>query len=155
MMRMRKNNLDEMQEQKLLKLESNGYWFAFWGLLLSMVVQCLIAGEDLELKTLAGEWIVFMAMALYIAVTCIKNGIWDRYLKPDKRDNLLSGGTAGLAVGIFTFAVSFRNYGHIAAAAVIGVFAAVATFIITFGVLMACAKIYKKKQQHMEEESGE
>lgn len=25
-----KNNLDEMQEQKLLKIEHNGMWFAFW-----------------------------------------------------------------------------------------------------------------------------
>ena len=28
-----KNKLDEMQELKMLKIEHNGCWFAFWGLL--------------------------------------------------------------------------------------------------------------------------
>ena len=30
---MKKSNLDEMQEQELLKVEHNGCWIAFWGLL--------------------------------------------------------------------------------------------------------------------------
>ena len=38
----RKNNLDEMQEQELLKIEHNGCWLAFWGLLISMIVQSCI-----------------------------------------------------------------------------------------------------------------
>ena len=33
---MKKNNLDEMQEQELLKIEHNGCWLAFWGLLAVM-----------------------------------------------------------------------------------------------------------------------
>lgn len=36
---MKKNNLDEMQEQELLKIEHNGCWLAFWGLLAVMAVQ--------------------------------------------------------------------------------------------------------------------
>ena len=32
---MKKSNLDEMQEQELLKIEHNGCWLAFWGLLQS------------------------------------------------------------------------------------------------------------------------
>ena len=37
-MKMRKNNLDEQQEQKLLKIKSRGFWLAFWGLLIGLVV---------------------------------------------------------------------------------------------------------------------
>ena len=32
---MKKSNLDEIQEQELLKIEHNGCWLAFWGLLQS------------------------------------------------------------------------------------------------------------------------
>ena len=37
-----KNNLDEMQEQKLLKIEHNGMWFALWGLIIAIIVQLFI-----------------------------------------------------------------------------------------------------------------
>ncbi len=39
-----KNNLDEMQEQTLLKIESRGMWIAFYGLVISLVVHLLIGG---------------------------------------------------------------------------------------------------------------
>ncbi|MDD7312724.1 MAG: hypothetical protein PUH78_09820 [Clostridia bacterium] len=32
-MKKQKNNLDERQEQTLLRIERNGCWFAFWALL--------------------------------------------------------------------------------------------------------------------------
>ena len=35
----RRNNLDEMQEQKLLHIESRGYWLAFWGLAAALIIQ--------------------------------------------------------------------------------------------------------------------
>ncbi len=41
-----KNNLDEMQEQTLLKIESRGMWIAFYGLVLSLLVHVLIGGEQ-------------------------------------------------------------------------------------------------------------
>ena len=40
----RKNNLDEMQEQKLLHIESKGYWLAFWGLGVSLIIQLIFYG---------------------------------------------------------------------------------------------------------------
>ena len=36
---MKKSNLDEMQEQKLLKIEHNGFWFAFFGLFAAIMIQ--------------------------------------------------------------------------------------------------------------------
>ena len=37
-MRRKKSNLDEMQEQELLKVEHNGCWIAFWGLLAAIII---------------------------------------------------------------------------------------------------------------------
>ena len=96
-MKERKSNLDERQEQALLKIEHNGCWLAFWGLLIAMVVQLIVYGFDMKL--LAGEWIVFMALCLYIWSSCLKQGIWDRQLKPDRKTNLLASLVAGLAFG--------------------------------------------------------
>ena len=42
MFKNKKNQLDEMQEQKLLHIEKNGFWFVFWTLIVSMVVQIIV-----------------------------------------------------------------------------------------------------------------
>ena len=53
--------LDEMQEQKLLKIERNACWLAFWGLAAVLVVQVITIGDNLW-NSIAGEWILFMAI---------------------------------------------------------------------------------------------
>ena len=86
-MKKMKNNLDERQELKLLKIEHNGCWLAFWGLLIALTVQMVLTPD--EPKAMAGEWIVFMALALYLSVACMKNGIWDRKIRPTVKNHLL------------------------------------------------------------------
>ena len=41
----KKNQLDEMQEQKLLHIERNGCWFCFWSLLAAILIQMAVC-ED-------------------------------------------------------------------------------------------------------------
>ena len=36
--KLRRNRLDERQEQKMLQIEHNGCWIAFWGLAISLFV---------------------------------------------------------------------------------------------------------------------
>ena len=75
---MRKNSaLDEMQELELLKIEHNGCWIAFWGLLIALAVQSAAFGNT-DFRTLAGEWAVFMVLAVYLAVACMRRGIWEQ-----------------------------------------------------------------------------
>lgn len=97
-MKKQKNQLDEMQEQKLLQIEHNGCWLAFFGLLISLFVQIFLYGRDF--KIIAGEWAVFMCLAVYIVVSCLKNGIWDRRMAPVASENLkvslLAGGICGI-----------------------------------------------------------
>lgn len=38
----KRSQLDEMQEQKLCKLESRGFWLLWWGLLAAIIVQSLV-----------------------------------------------------------------------------------------------------------------
>ena len=60
----RNNNLDEMQELKLLKLESRGFWLGFIGLFLSIVVQIVIYGSENTTEVYAGEFNVFLSMGI-------------------------------------------------------------------------------------------
>ena len=146
------SNLDEHQEQVLLKIEHNGCWFAFWALFIAMAVESLIYGMG-EVRIMAGEWIIFMCLALYLTIACIKNGIWDRKIKANTSTNLICSLVAGGFVVIFQFFVIYKRYNdHFAGALGAGVFTGIFTFILTFAILELCTKLYKKKREQLEQE---
>ena len=55
-MKLRKSNLDEQQERRLLEIESRGCWLAFWGLLLALIVESVVIKDS---RAIIGEWILF------------------------------------------------------------------------------------------------
>ena len=150
------NKLDEMQEQKMLRIESNGCWLAFWGLLAVLFIQVIIYGyegyRDGSWRYMAGEWIVFMCLALYITIDCIRNGIWDRRLSPTPIVNVCASAIAGVAVGVLNFIVSYRNYHMPVGAIVRGVFAGILVFVLCFAGLTCCTFLYKKRVNRLEQE---
>lgn len=150
-MKKMKNNLDERQELELLRIEHNGCWIAFWGLLVVMVVQ-LIAGIH-GLENLAGEWMVFMCLAFYLMISCIKNGIWDRRMKPDFKTNLIVGSIAAVAMGVIWFTISYRNYHKLAGSIASGVFMSLVTGILCCGALLIASNVYKKRWKKLEDDS--
>lgn len=153
-MKKRKNNLDERQEQKLLQIESSGFWLAFWGLFAAMVIQLFVNGY--KGNQLLGEWIVFMIMGIYVTLSCLKNGIWDRRLNPAPKTNCIISLIAAFVVGIVNFVVIFHNYPNAPlGAAAAGMFTAVGTFVLCMIALTLCASSYKKKLRKMEEEPAE
>lgn len=144
----RRNQLDEMQEQKLCKLESRGFWLLWWGLLVVMVVQSLMG---VKAQDLVGEWILFMAASLYTVAGCIRNGIWDRHLRPNLAANLLGSVVGGL--GIFLFALA-RNGGYWPGALCSGLL----TLVLCFAGLQFTAWLYKQRHnqlEHPEEDEDE
>ncbi|MEE1243007.1 DUF6773 family protein [Frisingicoccus sp.] len=148
-MKKTENKLDEMQEQRLLHIERNGCWFAFWALLISIFVQMLIFGPG-NFKAIAGEWIVFMILAVYLSAACLRNGIWDRRLKPDLKTNLSASLIAAIAAGGILAVINFVSYTEVEAAAVTFVCVAIGVFILTFIALTISAMLYKKRLQDME-----
>ncbi len=153
-MKKSKNNLDERQEQTLLQIEHNGCWLAFWGLAAALVVQRIFF--DYDFRNLAGECIVFAALALYIAVGCLRHGIWDRRLKPNTSSNLAVSLTAALITGILGFVFTVKRFpDKIAGSLASGVVYAVITFTVCFAVLQFSADLFRKKQAKLEEEPQE
>ncbi len=153
-MKKSRNNLDERQEQTLLRIESNGCWLAFWGLAAALVVQRIFF--DFDFRNLAGECIVFAALALHIAVGCIRQGIWDRRLKPNTSSNLMVSLVAALICGILGFVRTVKNYpDKIAGSLASGIVYAMITFTVCFAVLQFSADLFRKKQAKLEEEPQE
>ena len=95
-----KNNLDEMQEQKLLHIEQRSFWLAFWMLIAAILVQQLLGGDS---RSFMGECIILAVVGVYMVVTCLKNGLWDRQLSPTPKTNfgisLLTGAVMGSVWG--------------------------------------------------------
>ena len=147
-MKKMKNNLDERQELNLLKIEHNGCWFAFWGLLAVMVIQMFL--ENGSPKNLAGEWIVFMCLAVYLSGACMKNGIWDRKLKPNFTTNAIVSGIAAAAGGGIWFAISYQNYHNFIGSIMTGIFVFFSIGSLCLAALVVSSKIYKKRVEKLE-----
>ena len=89
----KKNQLDEMQEQTMRKIESHGFWLLWYSLLAAWIVQTVFGAADKA----AGECVVFMIGCIYMVVACLRNGLWERHLS-DKAPGqccVFSGGCGG------------------------------------------------------------
>ena len=146
---MRKSNLDEMQEQALLKIEHNGCCLAFWGLLAAMGIQMLLKVPG---KAMLGEWIVFMALCVYLLAACLRQGIWDRHLKANPKTNLVVSAVAGVAVSVF-FGVLFReNASELLDYLLISTIPGITVFILCFALMTVCSALYKKRRDKLDRE---
>lgn len=150
-MRNKKNKLDEMQEQKLLQIEKNGMWLTFWGLLIAMVVQLVIYGSDAK-EQIIGEWIVFMCLAVYMVINCLRIGVWDRRWEANARTNLLFSAVASVITGFVMAAINYRSYQMIGEAIVTFVINVIFLFIILMIGLTFASYLYKKRLEKLEKE---
>ena len=145
---MKKSNLDEMQEQALLKIEHNGCWLAFWGLLAAMALQMMMRVPG---RQMLGEWIVFMALSLYIVIACLRKGIWDRHLKANWKTNLIVSLLAAVATGIFVILSNpylSEPLDYVLVAGLTGGF----TFVLCFAALSVCTKLYRNRRNKLDKE---
>lgn len=154
MFKNKKSNLDEMQENKLLHIERNGCWFAFWALFAIIIIQMMISRENV-IERLAGEWIVFMCLALYLGIDCIRNGIWDRKLKADPKTNVLMSMLAGVITGALNGSMNYIEFGFWQGALWTVVINFVLVTVVCFVALTLCTTLYKKRLNRMEEQYEE
>ena len=137
----KKNQLDEMQEQTLRKIESRGFWLMWWGLFAVMVFQVMMQADSSQM---AGEWIVFMASCLYTIEECLRNGIWDRHIKANLSTSIVGSLIGGVVSAVI---IAFATHSLIVAA-VTGVI----TVVFIFALMQAAISVYKKCHQELENE---
>lgn len=155
-MKNNKSNLDEQQEQVLLKIEHNACWFSFWGLLIAIVVQIFIYGVSDCMKYVAGEWIAFMCLSIYLSIASLKKGIWDRKLKANARTNAFVSVISATICGIISTILILQEYpDKIVGCLATGVFMGVLIFTLTFIALEISRKLLNKKIHELEKEPEE
>ena len=149
-----KNNLDEMQEQKLLHIEKDAFWLLYCLIGLDVIVKCITGKPKWE--TLS-EALCFFAVGIFVVCRCIKNGIWDRRIRADSRSNMILSAIAGIVVAVMNIPVYYWNAGNrftpglLAAMLISGIF----TFILTFFFISVCTGLYKRKKKQLEEQEDE
>lgn len=102
----RTNRLDEMQNQKLMKLEEYGFWIMFWTLLASIVVQLILG---CSLKEVLGEIVVFLIGSVYLTATTLKNGLWERTSTPSRKGNAAVSAVPAILIGIINVLKIIQN----------------------------------------------
>lgn len=150
-MKLRKNNLDEQQERKLLEIESRGFWLAFWGLLVGLVIQSLVMKSE-SMMIITGEWIMFMILSLYLALSCIHAGIWDRRMDMSRKTRLTISLIAALCTALFMFGFTFLRYHKPLGSLYAGAFVGFLTFAACFVAVTVAARITKKRQDELNAE---
>lgn len=148
-----KSNLDEMQEQKMLKIEHNACWLGFFGLVAVIYLQIAIGNGGIE--AIGGEAAVVLLMGICIMVGCVRNGIWDRNLKPNVKTNLIASLVAGLVFGGFWGIVSYVRYHALAGSVAAFAFCFGLVAVLVFVLLSGLSAIYKRRAKRMEEKTDE
>ena len=152
-MKLKHNQLDEQQERKLLEIESRGFWLAWGGSLIVMIVESLTTQDSIAL---AGNWILFMGLCLYVLFACTRAGIWARRLDMSRKTCLIAALLAGGSLSVYRIACFLLNGSvnwprALAIAAVIGF----ETFLITYLLLRLGVYLVKKRQAKLNAEPEE
>ena len=140
----KQNQLDEMQEQTLRKIESRSFWLLWWGLLALIAFQGFIG---ISPNAILGELLLHLLVSLYMVAECIRNGIWDRHIRPTLAANLAGALIGGGAVAVLTF---LRN-SYWPGALIAGAF----TGLLVFFALQVTVGMYKKRHQQLEKTEEE
>lgn len=94
----KRDNLDEMQKQTLLKIESRGFWVLWVLLLAALIIESLLGFAPREM---AAEWFIFMLGCAYSVLSDLRAGIWDRHLKANTKTNAAVSVVGGVAVFVW------------------------------------------------------
>ena len=148
-MKLKKSNLDEQQERKLLEIESRGFWIAFWGALAVMAINGILTQEPIAILT---SWFLFMSLAVYVGVACIRAGIWDRKLDMSNKTCLLISIIAAVSTGAFVFLFVYLRSSKTAGSLTAGALTLAVTFCMCYAALKVTAKAVRKRQDELNAE---
>ena len=146
------NTLDEMQDQKMLKMEEYGYWILFWGLALAVVIQLLLGGS---IRQVAGELIVLFLGGIYVLATSLKNGLWSRNAVPTRKGNAVASMIPAAVICALNVIKLVQKKDIVANDILIAAAFTAGTYIVCFAVLEVLRTAYEKRRQKLDETGEE
>lgn len=150
-MKKRKNRLDEMQEQKMLRVEHNGFWLAYFALFIVITVQAVYYGQE-GMYRVTGEFVVFMCISVYLVIGCIRNDIWDRRFEPTVKVNFCASMIAAVVGGFFRFLIVYHDQQDMQVSAQQAVRAGINMGVICMLLMSVATLIYRIRLKRFEKE---
>lgn len=148
----KKQIVDERERMEMYKIEHYMFWFVFWALIVSIFVQQIFLKADFS--QVAGEWIVFMLMAVGTLIGDFKGGHYDYISRPGWK-SYLAYSIAGTAAYVFLIIANgmMRGwYDSAADAALVGVVSGAGIFVILYVTFVIAGAWTKKRRKKLEEE---
>ena len=147
-MKIIKKGLDELQKQILSRIESRGFWIAFWGSLILLIVQMIFANNIISVIS---SWLLFMVLAIYEAVSCLKAGIWNSSLYISKKNTFISSVIA-ICMGVFQFILVSQRGESTYKTIIVLVSVIAVTFFLCFSAIIIIGKAVKKRRDKLDAE---
>lgn len=151
-MKIIKKGLDELQKQILSRIESRGFWIAFWGILILLIVQMIFANNIISVIS---SWLLFMVLAIYEAVSCLKAGIWNSSLYISKKRNAVISSVVAICMGVFQFILVSQREESTYKTIIVLVSVIAVTFFLCFSAIIIIAKAVKKRRDKLDAEPND
>ena len=148
-MKFEKATLDEMQDKHLLIIEETGFWLAFCGLGVAVILQ-LILGSGL--RAVAGELFVLFLQSIYLVYHCMKSGIWSRSIAPTRKNNALFSCFPSAFIGVLAAVKAFiLSHNPVSAEFIFQIVATMAiTYLLCYLILEAMRTGYNKRRSKLD-----
>lgn len=152
-----RRRIDERQRADLRRVESYGYWIAFWLLLASVIVKSVIIGRPKE--EWLTEWVIFMILAVYNVVSLAWIGVWsENSPKPTFASSVSSSllGSLGFSV-IYTAGTWLHSGRTMGLDEVIFLFALwfIGLFVLLIAAFAALMWIYRIRDRRLQKKMDE
>ncbi len=148
----KKNYPDEMQDQKMLKLEEYGFWIVFWGLAVIILVQLVTGGT---IRQIAGELAALFIGSVFITFTYLKNGLWTRNSTPTRKGNALTSIIPAVLLGVIHIIKIVKNQEIKTNDILITVAVIAAAYAACFAVLELFRAVYQKRRSRLDDTGEE
>jgi len=146
-MRKRKDfQLDEMQQEKLLKINSNGLNICYWGLLAAIVIQWL---TERDITSVIGEIIIYVILMIYTVCAYIYEGLWSAKSKPSVKRIFLISLIPPAAVGILLCVKNIMADNRLYELSVI-LFAMAIAFAVCVTILYVLLCLYRRRRRSLD-----
>lgn len=148
----KKHVVDERERMEMYRIEHYMFWFAFWALLAAIFGQMIFMKASFV--QVAGEWIVFMLMAVGTLLGELKGGHYDYISRPGWKSYLAYSVVGTIAVVFLMLANGIRQgyYRSFGDAALVAAVVGGTAFVIFYVSLAVGGELVKRRRKKLEKE---